>query len=74
MNPVRLEKRVPEKNQHRFYRLLLAPTLFGEWSLIREWGRIGHPGTVRVDCYATEVEAIADLDRKAREKQRRGYC
>ena len=40
MKPVRLEKRVPEKNQHRFYRLLLAPTLFGEWSLIREWGKL----------------------------------
>lgn len=33
MKPERLEKRVPEKNQHRFYRLLLVPTLFGEWSL-----------------------------------------
>lgn len=73
MSLVRLEKRVPEKNQHRFYRLLLAPTLFGEWSLIREWGRIGHSGTVRIDSYATEAEAAAELGRKAREKERRGY-
>ena len=73
MSPVRLEKRVPEKNQHRFYRLLLAPTLFGQWSLIRKWGRIGHPGTVCVDSYATEADAIAELNRKAHEKERRGY-
>lgn len=73
MKPVRLEKRVPEKNQHRFYRLLLAPTLFGEWSLIREWGRIGHPGTVRIESYATEADAAAEFNRKAREKERRGY-
>jgi len=33
---VRLEKRAPEKDQHRFYSLRLAPTMFGEWSLIRE--------------------------------------
>lgn len=73
MNPVRLEKRVAEKNQHRFYRLLLAPTLFGEWSLIREWRRIGHPGTVHVNGYATEAEAVAALSRKIHEKERRGY-
>jgi hypothetical protein len=30
MSPIRLEKRVPEKNQYWVYRLLLAPTLFGE--------------------------------------------
>jgi predicted DNA-binding WGR domain protein len=46
VSSVRLEKRVPEQNQHRFYLLRLAPTLFGEWSLIREWGRIGQQGTV----------------------------
>jgi predicted DNA-binding WGR domain protein len=73
VNPLRLEKRVAEKNQHRLYRLLLAPTLFGEWSLIHEWGRIGHPGTVRIDSYATEAEAAAGFSRKAREKERRGY-
>lgn len=73
MSPVRLEKRVPEKNQYRFYRLLLAPTLFGGWSLIREWGRIGHPGTVRIDGFATETEAANHFHRKVREKERRGY-
>jgi predicted DNA-binding WGR domain protein len=57
----------------RFYRLLLAPTLFGEWSLIREWGRIGQPGTVRTEPFATEEEAQEALARKASEKQRRGY-
>lgn len=73
MNPVRLEKRVPEKNQHRFYRLLLAPTLFGEWSLIREWGRIGQQGRVVVDTFDTFAEASSTFDRKAAEKGRRGY-
>ena len=38
-----LHKHVPERNQHRFYALQLAPNLFGAWSLIRSWGRIGAP-------------------------------
>ena len=74
MNPLRLEKRVPEENQYRFYRLLPAPTLFGEWSLlIREWGRIGQPGTVRVDLFATLEEAAAAQAKKAVSKLRTDY-
>ena len=73
MTPIRLEKRVPGENQCRFYRLLLAPTLFGEWSLIREWGRIGQPGTVRVDLFATMEEAAAAQAKKAVSKLRTGY-
>ena len=51
----------------------MQPTLFGEWSVVREWGRIGHPGTVRIDSFATEAEAAAEFSRKSREKLRRGY-
>ena len=42
---------------HRFYRIEIAPGLFGDWSLIREWGRISQPGRVRVDWYDTEDAA-----------------
>ncbi len=73
MSPVRLEKRVPEKNRRRFYVLRLAPTLFGEWSLVREWGRIGQQGRVVLDTFATPGEAEAALEAKRAEKQRRGY-
>lgn len=73
MIPLRLEKRVAEENQYRFYRLLLAPTLFGEWSLIREWGRIGQPGTVRIDLFATVEQAAAAQAKKAISKLRNGY-
>ena len=30
-----------DKNMARFYKLVVQPTLFGEWSLVREWGRMG---------------------------------
>lgn len=51
MNPhyTRLQKRDPRRNQYRYYLLDVQPHLFGEWSLIREWGRIGRPGQVKID-------------------------
>lgn len=73
MISLRLEKRVPEKNQFRFYRMDVQPTLFNEWSLVREWGRIGRQGRVVIDTFGTLDEAHSAFDRKAAEKQRRGY-
>jgi predicted DNA-binding WGR domain protein len=29
------------QNIHRFYHLRIEQTRFGEWALIRQWGRIG---------------------------------
>jgi predicted DNA-binding WGR domain protein len=63
----------PERNSFRFYRLAIWPDLFGRVSLIREWGRLGQPGTLRVDSYGSAEEARAALDRLARSKRRRGY-
>lgn len=61
------------KAMARFYRMLLAPTLFGECALVREWGRIGSGGTVRVDAYPNAGAALLALQELAREKVRRGY-
>ena len=36
-----LEKVEPKQRMLRFYALHVAPTLFGDWALVREWGRIG---------------------------------
>jgi len=41
---LRLEKINPARNHRRWYVLSVQPTLFGEWALIREWGRIGNNG------------------------------
>ena len=32
------------RNARRFYRMEIVPGLVGDWSLIREWGRIGQSG------------------------------
>ena len=71
---VRLTHSIPDANQHRFYLLRTLPTLFGEWVLLREWGRIGSPGRVRHDRHPTEGEAISALITLARQKRRRGYA
>lgn len=54
MSVVYLTLHDPVRNLARFYRMLIAPTLFGEWALIREWGEIGKSGKVRADPYSLQ--------------------
>jgi predicted DNA-binding WGR domain protein len=68
-----LEKRDPTRNQARYYRLAVLPNLFGEWTLAREWGRIGRGGRCRLDWYTTEVEAEGALLTLENSKRCRGY-
>ena len=71
---VRLEKINLEKRQRRFYVMNVAQTLFGEWCLIREWGRIGSLGGQRMVDYVTSKEdAEAALNKLSEQKCRRGY-
>jgi DNA invertase Pin-like site-specific DNA recombinase/predicted DNA-binding WGR domain protein len=51
-----------------------CPDLLGGWALLREWGRVGSPGRVRADAFATEDAAMAALERLARRKRGRGYA
>ena len=52
---IMLRRTDAERNMNRFYALGLMPTLFGEWTLTIEWGRIGSSGTVRCSTYADET-------------------
>ncbi len=47
-------------------------TLFGEWELVREWGRIGQAGQVRPTLYAEQEGAAAAFDRELRRSMRCG--
>lgn len=69
----RLQKRDPERNQHRYYILDLQPHLFGNWSIIRAWGRIGHPGQIRVELCDNREQAERAFA-KLLQKRRRGYA
>ena len=71
--PITLHRIEPARNMRRFYRLDVQQDLFGTWDVIREWGRIGRAGRVRVDPYPTEEEAAAWMQRQRAAKQGRGY-
>jgi predicted DNA-binding WGR domain protein len=70
--PVLPVRRDPACGMARFHALRVAPDLLGGWTLVREWGRVGSPGRVRVDASATEYAAVVELERLARRK--RGYA
>ena len=72
--PVLLVRRDPARGMARFYALRVVPDLLGGWTLQREWGRVGSPGRVRADAFATEDAAVAELERLARSKRGRGYA
>lgn len=63
----------PSSNMSRFYRMDIAQGLFGDWSLIREWGRLGSGGQSRIDWFGTQSEAQAARDALKEVKQTRGY-
>lgn len=71
--PLHLRRIDPSQNMRRFYCLSIQPTLFGETSLIRHWGRIGTNGQEMVETFdesAAAAEAMAQIERI---KRRRGY-
>ncbi|HEY3848363.1 MAG TPA: WGR domain-containing protein [Acetobacteraceae bacterium] len=77
-----LRRRDPTKRMARFYSVAVQAALFDgcnpslaaqPFDLVREWGRIGCTGTLRIDSFASEAEACAAGDRAMRRKMRRGY-
>ena len=68
-----VERIAPDKNMARFYALAVQPTLFGEVSLVRAWGRIGTRGQQMVHLFDNESEAVSLFLDVLREKRRRGY-
>jgi predicted DNA-binding WGR domain protein len=72
---MRLEKINPGRRQKRFYLLQVTQTLFGEWCVIREWGRIGNAGgQQRVEYHRSKAQAHAALADIKAAKLRRGYA
>lgn len=73
MSDVYLTRVDASQNMARYYRMTVQPTLFGEWSVVREWGRIGRSGQVRAVPYQSEREATEAMAMIERQKSRRGY-
>ena len=73
MTSIYLERREPARNRQRFYAITVTRTLFGSWTLVREWGRIGQPGTVRETGFETESATIETGAKVRQRKEKRGY-
>lgn len=71
--PRHFERRSPPDNMARFYRLEVRSTLFGEWSVVRIWGRIGTGGREQFETHPTREAAMVLMERLERIKRRRGY-
>src|SRR5271166_4472091 len=71
--PVELRRIDSAKNMRRFYRLDIAPDLFGGFLLLKQWGRIGAGGQIRAERYKSAELAAVALQRHAERKRRRGY-
>ncbi len=63
------------KNQKpRFYSLQLAPGLFGDWAVAKEWGAIGnHKTTWSVEWHRTEEQARRAFGKRLQDSYRRGF-
>ena len=72
--PLSLRRVDPALNMKRFYTLTLQPTLFGEVTLIRHWGRIGTRGQCLSETFPDGDAARAAFARLARAKRTRGYA
>lgn len=73
MTCAHLQRRDPDQNMARFYSIDLAPTLFGEVTVLRRWGRIGTRGRTSIETWPNTIEAEAAANLTHRQKSRRGY-
>ncbi|MCX2698694.1 WGR domain-containing protein [Ochrobactrum chromiisoli] len=71
---VHLRRIDPSQNMSRFYSLEMQPTLFGEVSVIRHWGRIGSSGQTMHEPFDSQEDAARKFSHLRQVKIRKGYC
>ena len=69
-----LQRHDDAKYVHRYYYITIVPNLFGNFVLIREWGRIGSTGGQRKeDGFPNEIASL-EVGLKIRiQKRKKGY-
>jgi len=63
----------PTKNMARWYEIDVQPTLFGEYTVERHWGRIGAVGQSKTFWFEDEASANQMASAISVTKARRGY-
>jgi predicted DNA-binding WGR domain protein len=74
LGAILLERIDPARRMARYYALRVEPSLLGGWVLVREWGRIGAAGRLRLEHWPTREAARGALAAVLRRKLGRGYC
>lgn len=70
---MRLIKINTTKNIARYYELDVQQNLFGGFSVIRNWGRIGAKGQVKIELHDDETMAKYSYKKLRTIKLKRGY-
>ncbi|PVE20526.1 polymerase [Microvirga sp. KLBC 81] len=73
LNVLVLNRCDPSQNVARFYVLRIEPSLFGDPTLVREWGRVSQRGRQRIEIHQTDDRAAEALESWLRRKQRPGH-
>lgn len=63
----------PDRNMARYYSLNVHPTLFGEVSFVRNWGRIGTRGQHKIKTYTDTAQLDKTYEKLTQQKRRKGY-
>ncbi len=63
----------PKKFSTRFYRIEISANLFEEYSVLREWGRVGGNGRQIIDLFPDLLSASHAADNIRKTNLRRGY-
>lgn len=64
----------PARNMNRFYVVQVMPNLFGHWTIMREWGRRGSPGTLRLETSRRREDAQLAEQRTIKRRLQHGYA
>ena len=73
MKPIYLERHDEQRNMHRFYQLYVTRGLLDDWSLVKEWGRVGSTGTVRKEWFTHQDDATLAANQLLKAKCKKGY-
>lgn len=62
------------REKHRYYKILFAKDLFGDWVVTKAWGSINQSrgGTKQVACFSYE-EGMKLINKISIVRKRRGY-
>lgn len=69
-----LSRQDPDRNMARFYALELERDLFGDWVVVRYWGRIGTRGQSLRNSFPSLDAARNMIRRVTKAKIARGYA